>query len=33
MMALSTIAVVAMFTHLGFGSDTMSKRAVVRKIR
>ncbi len=32
-MALSTIAVAAMLTHLGFGSDTMSKRSVVRKVR
>ncbi len=32
-MALSTISVAALLIHLGFGSDTMSKRAVVRKIR
>ncbi len=32
-MALSTIPIAAMLTQLVFGSDTMSKRAVVRKIR
>ncbi len=33
MRAVLTTAVAAMFTHIAFGSDRMSKRAIVGKIR
>ncbi len=33
MMTILTTAVAAMLTHIAFGSDRMSKRAIVGKIR